>query len=136
MTILSYLWPQGCGMQHDDASPYLREAKLGTAGVTLDPEPSSPHLDDSDRAILATLEEKKSHFRPCENLRELARATHIPRATVYRRLTKSLELIRRLVCWMLRLLSDAQKVRPVDLNHFRLYCECSRYRSREPDMTL
>jgi hypothetical protein len=32
---------------------YLREAKLGTAEVALDREPSSPRLDDSDRAILA-----------------------------------------------------------------------------------
>jgi hypothetical protein len=47
---------------------YLREAKLGTAEVTLSPEQSSPHLDDSDRAILAVLEEKESRFRPCENL--------------------------------------------------------------------
>jgi hypothetical protein len=49
---------------------YLREAKLGTAEVTLDPEPCSAHLDDSDRAILASLEEKKSRFRPCDNLSE------------------------------------------------------------------
>jgi hypothetical protein len=49
---------------------YLCEAKLGTAAVTLKPEPSSPHLDDSDRTVLAALEERKSRFRPCENLRE------------------------------------------------------------------
>jgi hypothetical protein len=49
---------------------YLREVKLGTAEVILDPEPSSPHIDDSDRTILAALEGKKSHFRPCENLPE------------------------------------------------------------------
>jgi hypothetical protein len=49
---------------------YLRDAKLGTAEVTLDPEQSSPHLDDSDRAVLAILEEKKGRFRPCENLPE------------------------------------------------------------------
>jgi hypothetical protein len=47
---------------------YLREAKFGTTEVTLDPEPSSPHLDDSDRDILAALEEKC--FRPGENLPE------------------------------------------------------------------
>jgi hypothetical protein len=49
---------------------YLREAKVGTAEVTIDPEPSSPHIEDSDRAILAALEEKKGLFRPCENLPE------------------------------------------------------------------
>jgi hypothetical protein len=49
---------------------YLREAKLGTAEVTLDPDSGSPHLDDSDRPVLAALEEKKSRLRPCENLPE------------------------------------------------------------------
>jgi hypothetical protein len=47
---------------------YLHEAKLGTAEVTFDLEPNSPHLDDSDRATLAALEEKKSRFRLCKNL--------------------------------------------------------------------
>jgi glycerol-3-phosphate dehydrogenase len=37
---------------------YLGEAKLGTTDVTLHREPSSPHPDDSDRAILAALAEK------------------------------------------------------------------------------
>jgi hypothetical protein len=46
---------------------YLRGAKLGTGEVTLDPGPSSPHIDDSDRAILAALEEKRSYFCPCKN---------------------------------------------------------------------
>jgi hypothetical protein len=49
---------------------YLGESKLGTAEVILDPEPSSLRLDVSDRAILASLEEKKSHFCPFENLPE------------------------------------------------------------------
>jgi hypothetical protein len=49
---------------------YLRETELGIAEVTLDRESSSPYLDDSDRVILAALEEKKSRFRPCENLPE------------------------------------------------------------------
>jgi uncharacterized membrane protein len=64
---------------------YLREAKLSTAEVTLDPEPSSHHLDDSDRDILEALEEK-----PFSSVRKLARVTHIPRTTISRRLTKSL----------------------------------------------
>jgi hypothetical protein len=41
---------------------YLRVAQLNTAEVTLDRQPSSPRLDDSDRAILASLEEKRSRF--------------------------------------------------------------------------
>jgi hypothetical protein len=48
----------------------LREAKLSTAEVTLDPKPSSPHLDDSDPALLAALEEKKNRFRLWEHLPE------------------------------------------------------------------
>jgi hypothetical protein len=55
----------------------LREAELGTADVTLDHEPSSRRLNDSDRAISAPLEEK-----PFSSVREFARATDIPRATV------------------------------------------------------
>jgi hypothetical protein len=90
---------------------YLREAKLGTAEVTLDPEPSSPRLDDSDRDILAARKEK-----PFSSVRELARATDIPGATVYRMLTKSLGLVRRLLRWVPRLLSHAQKARRVDLS--------------------
>jgi hypothetical protein len=89
---------------------YLREARLSTAEVTLDPEPSSPHLDDFDRAILAALEQK-----PLSSVRDLARTTHIPRATVYRRLTKSLWFVRRFLRWVPHLRSDAQKVRRVDL---------------------
>jgi hypothetical protein len=52
--------------------PSLRETKLGTAEVTLDPESRSVRLDDSDQAISASLEAKKSRFRPRENLREPA----------------------------------------------------------------
>jgi hypothetical protein len=51
-------------------TPYLREVKFGTAEVILDSESSSSCLDDSDRDILISLEEKKSHFRPCEKLPE------------------------------------------------------------------
>jgi hypothetical protein len=46
----------------------LRGAKLSIAEVTLDPEPSSPRLNDFNQCISAALEAKKSHFRPCENL--------------------------------------------------------------------
>jgi hypothetical protein len=67
---------------------YFLEAKLGTARFTFDSKPSSPHLDDSDYAILAALEE-----RPFSSMRELTRAIHIPCATVYGRLTKSLGFV-------------------------------------------
>jgi hypothetical protein len=48
---------------HGTVAWYLREAKLGTAEVALDPESSSPHLDDSDWAILAALEQKRFSSR-------------------------------------------------------------------------
>jgi hypothetical protein len=89
---------------------YRREAKLSTAEVSLDPESSSPHLDDSDRAILAALDKK-----PFSSMRELARATHIPRASVYRRITKSLWFVRYPFPWVSHLLSDAQTVKHVEL---------------------
>jgi hypothetical protein len=73
----------------------LHEAKLGTAQVTLDPEPSSPRLGDSDWDISAALEEG-----PFSSVRELARATHIPGAIVYRRPTKSLWIVRCLLRWV------------------------------------
>jgi hypothetical protein len=71
---------------------YLCEAKLGTADVTLDPSPSLPRLDDSDHDLLIALEEW-----PFSSVRKLARAAHISGATVYRRLTKSLEFVRYLL---------------------------------------
>jgi hypothetical protein len=96
---------------YSSVTRYLREAKLVTAEVTLDREASSPRLDDSNRAISGALEEKKSHF--C--VRKFTRATHTPRTTVYRRLTKLLGFVRYLFRWMPHLLSDAQKVRRVEL---------------------
>jgi hypothetical protein len=51
-------------------TPYLREVKFGTAEVILDSESSSSCLDDCDRDILVSLEEKKNRFRPCEKLPE------------------------------------------------------------------
>jgi hypothetical protein len=81
---------------YNTVTRYLCEVKLGTAEVTLDPEPSSPHLDDSDQAILAALEGKKSRFRPCEDLPE-PHISHALPSTVDRRLTKSLGFVRRLL---------------------------------------
>jgi hypothetical protein len=51
---------------------YLCEAKLGTAEVTLNPEPSSPHLISTipTGRSRQPWKNKKSRFRPCENLPE------------------------------------------------------------------
>jgi hypothetical protein len=92
-------------------TPCLREANLGTAEVTLDRESSSLHIHDSDQAILIALEED-----PFPSVQQLVRATHIPGATVYRRLTKSLGIVRRHLCCVPHLLSDPHKVRYVELS--------------------
>jgi hypothetical protein len=92
-------------------TPYLRDAKLGIAEVTPDCEPWPPRLDDSDRVIMTDLEE-----RPLSSVRQISRATHIPHVTVYRRPTKLLGFVRRLLRWVPHLLSDAQNVRPVELS--------------------
>jgi hypothetical protein len=81
----------------------LREPKFGTAEAPLDPEPSSSRLDDFGPAILTAREEK-----PFSSVRELVRATHIPRATIHRRLTKLLGFVRRLPRGVPHLLSGAQ----------------------------
>jgi hypothetical protein len=86
---------------YNTVTGYLRGAKFSRAEVTLDPEPSSLHLDDGDRALLAALEEKKSYFCPCENL---------PEPPI------SLDFLRRLLRWVVHRLSNAQKVRRVELS--------------------
>jgi hypothetical protein len=45
-------------LAYNTVTRYFREAERSTADVTIDPEPSSPHLDESDWDILAALEEK------------------------------------------------------------------------------
>jgi hypothetical protein len=92
---------------------HLREAKLGTAEVTLDPEPCSLHLTSMIPTGLSWQPWKKR--KPFASMRELARSTHIPRAIVYRRLTKSLGFVQRLLRWVPQPLSDPQKVRRVEL---------------------
>jgi hypothetical protein len=69
---------------------YPRTAQFNPTKVPSNPDASSTHLDDSDRATLATLEEK-----PFPSVRELARATHLPPTTVYRRLINSFGLVLR-----------------------------------------
>jgi hypothetical protein len=53
------------------------------------------HLDDSDQAILAALEE-----RPFSSVRELAGVTCLPCMTVHRRVNNSLGFILRHLRWV------------------------------------
>jgi hypothetical protein len=108
---------------------HLCEAKLGTAEVTLGPEPSSPHLDDCDLAILAAPEEKKSRFRPCENLPEP------PKSQAQRCLGDSPNRSgSRDVFFTGFRTFDQGPRRSSVLNYLCLYCGCSRDRSRGPGM--
>jgi hypothetical protein len=84
---------------------YLRTAQFNPTKVFSNPDAGSCHLDDSDRGILAALEEK-----PFSSVRELARATHLPATTVYRRLINSHWLGLRHLRWARHPLSDAQKL--------------------------
>jgi hypothetical protein len=98
-------------MAYSTVTRCLGEAKVGTVEVALDPEPGSHRLDNCDPVVMGALAEKPSLFS-----RELARPTHVPRATVSRRLTKSLMFVQRLLRWAPRYLSDAQMVRHVELS--------------------
>jgi hypothetical protein len=105
-------------MAYNTVTYYLREAKLGTAEVTRDPEPSSPHITLTIPTGRSWQHWKKR--KAVSSVRELVRATHIPRAHViiYGGLTKSLEFARRLLRWVPQLVPDAQKARRVELACF------------------
>jgi hypothetical protein len=84
---------------------YLGTAQFDPAKDPLNSDASSSHLDDSDKAILAALEEKSF-----SSVRELARATHLPRITVHRRLTNSLWFILYRLRWVPCMPFGPQKV--------------------------
>jgi hypothetical protein len=56
----------------------LREARLGTAEITLDPDPSSFHLTSTIATGISCQPWKKSRFRTCENLPEPPISTALP----------------------------------------------------------
>jgi hypothetical protein len=57
---------------------YLREAKLSTAEVTLNLEPSSPHLASTIPTGISWQHWKKSRFRPCDNLPKPRMSQELP----------------------------------------------------------
>jgi hypothetical protein len=69
------------------------------------------HLDDSDRAILAVLEEE-----PFSSVRELARATHLPPTPISRRLVNSHAFVLGYLRWVTHRLSDAHEPQHVELS--------------------
>jgi hypothetical protein len=56
---------------------YLREAQVSPGNTTPVADVSSPLIDDSDEVILRSLEEL-----PFSPVRQLLRATHLPKTTV------------------------------------------------------
>jgi hypothetical protein len=64
---------------YSTVAKYLHEAQTGPDEATALLEEITPHIDDSDDLILSTLEEL-----PFFSVRQLSRATHLPKTTVYR----------------------------------------------------
>jgi hypothetical protein len=83
---------------------YVREAQTGLDDATALPEEISPHIDDSEEAVLRALEEL-----PFSSVRQLSRATHLPATTVDRRLAEKLGFAARHLRWVPHILSEAQK---------------------------
>jgi hypothetical protein len=67
---------------------YLREAQTGPDDAIALFDEISPHIDDSDEAILSVLEEL-----PFSSVRQLSCATYLPKTTVYRRFSEKLGFI-------------------------------------------
>jgi hypothetical protein len=68
---------------------YFREVQTCPDDATALFEEVSPHIDDSDEAILSELEEL-----PFSSGRQLSRATRRPKTTVHRQLSEKLGLIK------------------------------------------
>jgi hypothetical protein len=84
---------------------YLREV-IFTSSNPLNPLPPPEHqLDDSNQAIFLELADRRF-----ASIRELSRSTHLPRATVHRRLTQSLRFRVRRLRWVPHFLSRCQKL--------------------------
>jgi histone-lysine N-methyltransferase SETMAR len=90
---------------------YLRETLFCSSNQD---EPSSDipiGLDESDLAILSSLDEN-----PFASVRQLSRLTHLPRMTVYNRLTQTLGFTARHLRWVPHILSGIQKETRVELS--------------------
>jgi hypothetical protein len=73
------------GIAYSNMTKSFREAQTGPDDATALPEEISPDIDESDEAILGALEEL-----PFSSVRQLSRAIHLPKTTVYRRLSEKL----------------------------------------------
>jgi hypothetical protein len=98
-------------VNYPSVTAYLREAKFSLPIPLPTFSESDLQADNSDTAILLALDEQ-----PFVSVRQLARLTHLPRTTVHRRLTESLEFRVRHLRWMPHILLDSQKVARVTLS--------------------
>jgi hypothetical protein len=87
---------------------YLCEAQTGTDDATELPEEISPHIDDSDEAILRGLEEF-SFF----SVQYFFCAIHLPKTTVYRRFSEKLWFMARHLRCVPQILSGDRPAVPV-----------------------
>jgi hypothetical protein len=83
---------------------YLREAQINPGDPTASPDAFSPHIDDSDEAILSAIEEL-----PFSSVRKLSRATQLSNTTLYRRLSEKLGFLARHLRWVPDIVSGEQK---------------------------
>jgi hypothetical protein len=91
-------------MHYATITAYLRSTSF-TSSTDPTPEgPLAPENDEVDETILLALGEE-----PFTSIRQLARATHSPKTTVYRRLTQKLDFTVRHLRWVPRTLSEGDK---------------------------
>jgi hypothetical protein len=93
---------------YSNMTKYLREAQTSPDDATALPEEISPHIDDSDEAVLRALEEFSF-----SSVQHLFCAIHLPKTTVYRRFSEKLRFMARHLRCVIRILSDNQEAIPV-----------------------
>jgi hypothetical protein len=98
-------------MSYSSVTRYLREAQFSPSKPEFHTADVQRDLDDSDQAILATLEDS-----PFTSVRQLSQLTHLPSTTLYRRITQSLGFVARHFQWVSYALSDVQKGERVNLS--------------------
>jgi hypothetical protein len=89
---------------YSTATNYLRAAQIILRDATACSDATSIHLDESDEAILRALEDLAF-----SSVRQLSRATHLPKTTVYRRPSEKLGFMARHLQWVSHILSDDRK---------------------------
>jgi hypothetical protein len=110
---------------------YLRAARTIPRDATPFEAATSPHIDKSDEAILRALEE--SAF---SSVRQLSRATHLLKTTIYRRLSEKLGFPARHLRWVPHILSDNPKAKRVQCSQSLLMILRAQETRDETDTTL